>query len=353
MHGILIDQKIFSLLLFNYLPEVLEKFKACNLDCSVFSIQWFVCLYCKTLNCNREILDIVFDNLLIQGNVALFKIGIALLKWLKVPILKCSDFPQLLSTLEEGLFGLNDGLRFQEMINGVYFNRTILKLARDCFPIDEKPLIGKGYVSEGLLGSLKKKLKESQGLCNEENSYCLTQMEIAITKEKHRFSSHFYIFKQDYRLLQINDDYIKQFSKISQVKKPSNSNRDVGLSLFKGDLVRLKDSLLIIRHVHICKNEHLKEEKPKEINCIKLEKRLSGKEVDNNKTPSTLTPLDSGNKTNKRLKDEEKENIKDSVMFFKKGGVFLNLDEEVFQKYLPQIKQSQSFCFNNELLGLK
>ena len=84
------DQRIFTYLIEEKLPKIASKLKECNLDCSAFSIPWFVCIFSRTLN--NKLFEVVLDNLIVQGSLALFKIGISLLKSLEDQILKAPDF---------------------------------------------------------------------------------------------------------------------------------------------------------------------------------------------------------------------------------------------------------------------
>lgn len=90
MIGVLVDQKIFRDLIEEYLPLIAKKFKELNFDTSLFSIQWFVCVFCKNLK--GKLLEVVWDNLLIEGSVALFKVGLTILKILEGEIFKTQDF---------------------------------------------------------------------------------------------------------------------------------------------------------------------------------------------------------------------------------------------------------------------
>lgn len=90
LEGVLVDQKIFNSLIEINLPQIAKKLNDCNLDCSAFSIPWFVCIYSRTLN--YKLFEVVLDNLIIQGSLALFKIGLSLLKLLEDQILKAEDF---------------------------------------------------------------------------------------------------------------------------------------------------------------------------------------------------------------------------------------------------------------------
>lgn len=90
MVGVLVDQKIFIDLIDEVLPKIGEKFKQLSFDTSLFSIQWFVCVFCKNLN--PKLLDIVLDNLFTEGSIVLFKVGLVILKSLSAEILRTQDF---------------------------------------------------------------------------------------------------------------------------------------------------------------------------------------------------------------------------------------------------------------------
>ena len=90
MIGVLVDQRIFNDLIDETLPKISAKFKELSFDTSLFSIQWFVCLFCKNLQ--SKLIEIVFDNLFIDGSIVLFKIGLVILKLLENEILKARDF---------------------------------------------------------------------------------------------------------------------------------------------------------------------------------------------------------------------------------------------------------------------
>lgn len=52
MMGVLIDQKIFNKLINALLPRLGAHFKKNNIDSSIFSLQWFICLFTNTLSPN-------------------------------------------------------------------------------------------------------------------------------------------------------------------------------------------------------------------------------------------------------------------------------------------------------------
>lgn len=93
MEGVLVDQKILNDLIEITLPEVSKKLKSFNIDCSIFSIQWFVCLFSRNLD--KRIFEIFIDNLVVEGSVALFKTSIVILKFLEKKILTAKDLCNL------------------------------------------------------------------------------------------------------------------------------------------------------------------------------------------------------------------------------------------------------------------
>ena len=48
MVGVLVDQKIFRDLINQQYPDLKKKFAQLQIDSSLFSLQWFVCLYSCT-----------------------------------------------------------------------------------------------------------------------------------------------------------------------------------------------------------------------------------------------------------------------------------------------------------------
>ena len=48
MTGVIIDQKIFEEMVKKFIPDLGKKFKQIELDISIFSVPWFVCLFTST-----------------------------------------------------------------------------------------------------------------------------------------------------------------------------------------------------------------------------------------------------------------------------------------------------------------
>lgn len=53
MDGVLVEQKVFTHLVKQYLKPVFLHLKTLDIEISLFSIQWFVCLF--SLNLSKEV----------------------------------------------------------------------------------------------------------------------------------------------------------------------------------------------------------------------------------------------------------------------------------------------------------
>lgn len=77
MTGVICDKNIFSDLLKVHNTKVYYKLKELELDLTIFCTNWFICLFTNTLP--EKAINIVWDHLLCEGVIALFKTGLVLL----------------------------------------------------------------------------------------------------------------------------------------------------------------------------------------------------------------------------------------------------------------------------------
>lgn len=90
MIGILVDQKVFAKLVKMNFVEVWNHLEKMNLDVSLLSLQWFICLF--SYNLKSEVSDPIWDFLFLSGTKILFRAGIALVSLIKKNFLKCKEF---------------------------------------------------------------------------------------------------------------------------------------------------------------------------------------------------------------------------------------------------------------------
>jgi len=90
MIGVLIDQKLFSKLIKTTMPALWSHLKKMNLDPSLVSLQWFICLF--SYNLKPEVSDQIWDQLFLFGSKILFKAGLSMFTLIEKNILKCKEF---------------------------------------------------------------------------------------------------------------------------------------------------------------------------------------------------------------------------------------------------------------------
>ena len=90
MSGVLVDQKIFNFLLKTLIPKVAKHLKKIELDPSLFSVQWFVCMF--SCSFDRDVVVRIWDIFFVEGSVFLFKVALGIIKLAKDIIINIDDF---------------------------------------------------------------------------------------------------------------------------------------------------------------------------------------------------------------------------------------------------------------------
>ena len=74
MTGVIVNQKIFDIMINDYVPNIGKKFKEIEFDTSIFAIPWFVCLFSAS-KIDQKVYFIVFYHHYfkdIRGDLGLF-----------------------------------------------------------------------------------------------------------------------------------------------------------------------------------------------------------------------------------------------------------------------------------------
>uniref|UniRef100_A0A7S3N4W6 Rab-GAP TBC domain-containing protein n=1 Tax=Euplotes harpa TaxID=151035 RepID=A0A7S3N4W6_9SPIT len=100
MTEILVDQKILIQILQKKKVKLFKHLQNIGLDFAIISFQWLVCLL--TANLSREISESIWDFLLLEGSVAIFRAILAILNLLENELLMQDDFNDLYQMLENG-----------------------------------------------------------------------------------------------------------------------------------------------------------------------------------------------------------------------------------------------------------
>jgi hypothetical protein len=92
--GALIDQQIFSTLLEQRLPKLDRKLKELELDISMFTMQWFACLF--SYNVPQKTLRKFWDLIFVCGRKMLFRFSLSLMAKMEKDLMYAEDFCKFL-----------------------------------------------------------------------------------------------------------------------------------------------------------------------------------------------------------------------------------------------------------------
>lgn len=93
MSGVLIDMKIFDYLIQKKLPKLSEHIQKIGLDSSLFSVQWFICMFAYSLK--RNVVITIWDNFVVEGSPIIFKVGLAILNLVQDNLLRVNEFRKI------------------------------------------------------------------------------------------------------------------------------------------------------------------------------------------------------------------------------------------------------------------
>lgn len=88
MLGVVCDQRILAECIRQHLPNIAKKFVEVGIDPSLFSIEWFVCMFTSSMP--FYLVKLVWDRLILEGMSALIKTGLILLSEFEPAILQAS-----------------------------------------------------------------------------------------------------------------------------------------------------------------------------------------------------------------------------------------------------------------------
>lgn len=97
MIGTIIDQTILQQLIHRLMPKLYSFFESTGFDLAPVSLQWFISLFSQNLSYEViykliKVCLLIWDVLLLEGSVTLFKTSITILKMLKKEIMSKSGF---------------------------------------------------------------------------------------------------------------------------------------------------------------------------------------------------------------------------------------------------------------------
>jgi Rab-GTPase-TBC domain len=106
MSGVILDQKIFDFLFRSKLQKICKHIESLGVESSLFTVQWFICLYSFTFS--KQFTAQIWDLIFLKGPNVIFQIGLAALWILRKDILSKKDFVQILDGIECGCRNMTD-----------------------------------------------------------------------------------------------------------------------------------------------------------------------------------------------------------------------------------------------------
>lgn len=98
MTEILVDQRVFTKIFKKRKNKLYKHFKNIELDLGLVCFPWLVCLLASNLE--KQISEVIFDFIFLEGNIAIFKAMFAIMNILEPHLLRAEDFQQANEILE-------------------------------------------------------------------------------------------------------------------------------------------------------------------------------------------------------------------------------------------------------------
>ena len=169
----LIDCRIFLNLLQNEEPKIYNHLKSLGLLHLLPNIlvAWFMIIFIQTVS--LECFLIIFDCLMLEGNIVIFKAALAIFHFNKEAILKINSVEELMQFLVGSniYFSDHSNLAKYLLFNKFSFDIKYINYLRDKLSIegDKDINVTKNKMNDGLL-------KEKEGECYIEWNYCKTKL---------------------------------------------------------------------------------------------------------------------------------------------------------------------------------
>jgi hypothetical protein len=96
--GAQVDQRTFSDLLEELLPELSQHMQQLGVTVPVLCAEWFLCMFGTTLNAMSVL--VVWDNMLFRGSHVVYEVGLAIMQQLRDQILSSKSAPEVAFALD-------------------------------------------------------------------------------------------------------------------------------------------------------------------------------------------------------------------------------------------------------------
>lgn len=115
MTGVMQDQKIFDYLLRTRIPKVAEALDNLDMNSSLITVQWFICIYAYTFNTNVVVK--IWDEIFMFGHTVIYKISLAVFWMLKKEIPKKKELTEVFDCVEKKCKEITDPKKLMKIAN--------------------------------------------------------------------------------------------------------------------------------------------------------------------------------------------------------------------------------------------
>ena len=143
--GVLIDYKVFQLMMEDRLPKLCKHLDANNFDFNLLITKWLICLFINHLPLDAELA--VWDLLMIKGASVLFRVAITLFQMMQADIIKCTDSCEIYMIMDQ----FSKSVTREQLLKNLYVgvrSKEIDELRLSCreemFELLEKQLMSSG-----------------------------------------------------------------------------------------------------------------------------------------------------------------------------------------------------------------
>ena len=224
MTGVMQDQKIFDYLLRTRIPKVAKSLDALEMNSSLITVQWFVCIYAYTFN--TEVVVKIWDEFFLFGHTIIYKISLAVFWMLQKEIAKKKELTEVFSCVEKKCKGITDPQLLLKVANKKQFRvkPAVLDRLRDSANKEVKNEVDERF----------KEVKSDAELLSKIECECENEDEC---KQLNHLTTGFFTFLSDDGIF-IDENYI--------IYEEYNIRVDVSL-------IKDTQSIIVGKKNHICK----------------------------------------------------------------------------------------------------
>jgi len=113
LNGCHVEQRVLMALIHRKLPRVARRMDALECNIILFTTEWFLCLYSRSLP--PETVARIWDSFLLEGSKILFRVALALFKTIEKPLVESRSMSDMLTLTKEVARDCHDRQRLMQL----------------------------------------------------------------------------------------------------------------------------------------------------------------------------------------------------------------------------------------------